>query len=115
MQFMLVYVVAASPDEARTIGRTLVEERLAAGVNLIDGIGSFYWWQGAVQQGSEAVVIAKTRADLLDRLTARVRDLHSYVCPCIVALPIVGGHQAYLDWIAAETAPAAAGESSGNR
>src|SRR5512135_188263 len=120
MQFSWVYMTAGSAEEARAIGRALVEERLAACVNLIDGMTSLYWWDGAVQQGSETVLIAKTRTDLLDRLTARVRALHSYTCPCVVALPILGGNPAYLDWIAGETespgetkATGAAGAASG--
>ncbi len=105
MAFVWVYMTAASAAEAAALGRALVEERLAACVNIIDGMRSLYWWDGAVQEGAEAVVIAKTRADLLDGLTARVKALHSYSCPCVVALPILGGNAGYLDWIAAETAP----------
>jgi periplasmic divalent cation tolerance protein len=69
-------------------------------------MSSIYWWQGALQQASETVLILKTRAELVERLTARIRELHSYDCPCVVALPIDGGNSAYLDWIAGETGPA---------
>lgn len=106
MSFLWVYMTAASADEAAKIGRVLVEDRLAACVNILDGMRSLYWWDGAVQEGAEAVLIAKTRADLLDRLAERVQELHSYSCPCVVALPILGGNAGYLDWIAAETAGA---------
>ena len=104
MTVMWVYMTAGSLDEARTIGRLLIEERLAACVNLIDGMRSLYRWKGAVQEDTETVVIAKTRADLVARLTARVQAIHSYDCPCVVALPVQGGHQPFLDWIVAETA-----------
>ena len=104
MQAVWVYMTAGSLDEARAIGRQLIEERLAACVNLIDGMRSLYRWDGAVQEDTEAVLIAKTRRDLVDRLTERVRAAHSYDCPCVVALPIEGGHQAFIDWIGAETA-----------
>jgi periplasmic divalent cation tolerance protein len=103
MAFRFVYMTAGSREEARRIGRTLVEERLAACVNIIDGMNSMYWWQGAVQDEQETVLIAKTRAELLERLTERVRALHSYSCPCVVALPIEGGNPAYLQWLADET------------
>lgn len=103
MALQFVYITTGSREEARRIGRALVEERLAACVNILDGMNSFYWWEGAVQDDQETVLVAKTRDRLLERLTARVRELHSYDCPCVVALPIEGGNPAYLDWLAAET------------
>ena len=106
MQAVWVYMTAGNLDEARTIGRLLVQERLAACVNLIDGMRSLYWWEGAVQEDAEVVLIAKTRQDLVERLTDRVRAAHAYDCPCVVALPIQGGHQGFIDWIGAETAAA---------
>jgi periplasmic divalent cation tolerance protein len=99
------YITAGSKDEALRIGRALVEERLAACANVLDGMMSVYWWQGALEQADEAVLIVKTRAELVDRLTARVRALHGYDCPCVVSLPIAGGNPDYLAWIAAETQP----------
>ena len=77
--------------------------RLAACANTIDGMRSVYRWDGAVREDGEAVLIAKTRADLLDRLTDRVRALHSYDCPCVVGLPIVGGNQSFVEWIGSAT------------
>ena len=100
----MVYMTAADEDEAGRIGRALVEERLAACVNVIPGMRSFYRWQGEVHDDREVVMIAKTREALLDALTARVKELHSYDCPCVVALPIAGGNPDFLDWIEAETA-----------
>jgi periplasmic divalent cation tolerance protein len=96
-------MTAGSRDEARTIARALVEERLAACCNLLDGMTSVYRWQGEIQEDAEVVVIAKTRAELVERLTARVQALHSYDVPCVVALPVSGGNPAFLDWIAAES------------
>lgn len=100
----LIYMTAGSVDEARRIGSALVEERLAACVNLVDGVRSLYQWQGAVAEGREVVLIAKTRADLVDRLTARITGLHSYDCPCVVAVPIDAGHSPFLAWISQQTA-----------
>ena len=102
----LIYMTAGSIAAAEALGQALVAERLAACVNLLPGMRSLYWWDGAVQQDSEVVVIAKTRADLVDRLAARVAELHDYDCPCVVAVPIAGGHGPFLDWIAAQTANA---------
>lgn len=101
-----VYITTAGMEEARRIGRALVEARLAACVNILDGMSSIYWWEGEIEEGRETVLIAKTRADLVERLTAKVRELHGYDCPCIVALPISGGNPAFLEWIAAETSDA---------
>ena len=103
MDMIFVYMTVPTPDEAHRIGRILVEERLAACANLLPGMTSIYRWQGKVEQAGEVVVIGKTRADLFDRLEARVKELHGYDCPCIVALPLSRGHAPYLDWIAAET------------
>ena len=98
-----VYMTAGSVDEARAIGQALVRERLAACVNIVDGMRSLYWWDDAVQEDTEAVLIAKTTRARLDSLVERAKALHSYDCPCIVALPMIGGHQAFLSWIATET------------
>jgi len=98
-----VYMTASGTAEARTIGRALVEERLAACVNILPGMASLYWWEGAVREDEETVFIAKTREHLVDALTERVGELHSYDCPCVVALPIVGGNPAYLAWLAGNT------------
>jgi periplasmic divalent cation tolerance protein len=103
------YVTAGSREEALAIGRAVVEERLAACANVLDGMTSIYWWRGALEQAGEAALILKTRAELVERLTAWIKELHSYECPCVIALPIVAGNPAYLDWIARETGPAAAG------
>ena len=99
----MIYVTTASRAEALAIGRALVEERLAACANVIEPATSIYWWEGRVQTENEAVVILKTQAALVERLTARAKAPHSYAVPCVVALPIEAGNPDYLRWIAAET------------
>ena len=99
----LCYVTAGSPEEARSLGRALVAERLAACANILDGMTSLYWWQGKLEQAAESVVILKTRSELVPALTERVKQLHSYECPCVVALPISEGNADYLSWIESET------------
>ena len=101
------FVTVASADEALAIGRAVVEERLAAGANVITGATSIYWWQGALEQAHEAVLILKTRTELVEPLTARIKDLHSYQCPGVIALPIAAGNPDYLDWIDREAGSAA--------
>ena len=108
MSATLVYMTAGSVAEARKIGASLVERRLAACVNILPGMLSQYRWEGSVQTDEEAVLIAKTRGELVDALTGHVRGIHSYDCPCIVALPIDGGNPEFLQWIADETAEEAA-------
>lgn len=103
MDLVLVYITAASADEAARIGRALVERRLAACVNLLGPVRSLYWWDGAVQDEAEVAFIAKTRAGLVPELTEAVRAMHSYEVPCVAALPIADGNPDFLAWIEAET------------
>ena len=97
-----VYVTARDREEALRIGRDAVERRLAACANILDGVTSFYRWEGRMQEDREAVLVLKTTAERLDGLTAHIKSLHSYSCPCIVALPILGGNPDFLSWIAGE-------------
>ncbi|QDT37654.1 divalent-cation tolerance protein CutA [Stratiformator vulcanicus] len=99
----LIYMTAGSRDEALRIGRTLVEERLLACANVFDGVTSVFRWEGEVQHEGEAVLIGKSTEELVEPLTARVRKLHSYDCPCVVAVPIQGGNAAFLEWVSKET------------
>ena len=99
MSAVICYITAGSMDVARSIGRALVGERLAACVNIIPGMTSIYEWEGSVDEDSEIVVLAKTRAELVEPLTRRVIELHDYDLPCVVAIPLAGGNQPFLDWI----------------
>ncbi|MBM3565604.1 MAG: divalent-cation tolerance protein CutA [Alphaproteobacteria bacterium] len=103
MSATLVYVTASSRDEALKIARTAVEERLAACANVLAPITSVYWWDGKVQEEGEVSFILKTRDDLVSTLTARIKALHSYSCPCVVAWPVTQGNPDFLAWIASET------------
>ncbi len=105
-QAVLAYITCAAPDEAERIGRALVAERLAACVNILPGMRSLFWWQGTLTAAEEAVLIAKTTALGAPGLTARVLELHSYSCPCVVVVPLIGGNPGYLDWLAGEVRPA---------
>ena len=98
-----VYVTAPNEAEAVAISRALVGERLAACVNILGPIRSLYWWDGSMHDEREVAFIAKTRASLLPKLTARVKQLHSYECPCIVATPITGGNADFVKWLFAQT------------
>jgi len=98
-----VLVTVGSRDEGARIADALVSEELAACVTLVGPIQSVYRWQGAVQRDEELLLIVKTRAALFEPLAARVRELHSYETPEVIALPITAGSQAYLDWLRGAT------------
>jgi len=99
MAHVVCFVTAASREEARRIGDAVVEERLAACANIIGPVASTYWWKGKVARDLEVLLILKTRRDLVAKLASRVRALHSYEVPEVIALPILGGNSAYLEWI----------------
>jgi periplasmic divalent cation tolerance protein len=102
-EFCEVVITADDVEWLAGFTRTLVEGRLAACGHLIQPIRSIYRWAGAVQDDAEARVALHTRRALLDPIVARTREAHPYEVPCVIALPLVGGHPAYLEWIAAET------------
>jgi periplasmic divalent cation tolerance protein len=106
---VFVYTTYPSIVEAEQAGRALVERHLCACVNILPGMISHYWWQGAVERGEEVVMIVKTRASLAERVRAAVKEMHSYTTPAILVLPIESVDQGYLDWMMAATDPAAAG------
>lgn len=99
----IVACLLSFPDEetAARIARVLVDEGLAACVNLVGGARSIYRWQGAVCDEAEVLAIAKTTADRVAALTSRVVALHPYEVPEVVALPVLDGHAPYLDWVRA--------------
>ena len=103
MDTVFIYITARDRKQARTIGRALVTERLAACVNIIDGMNSLYFWENRLCDDNETVLIAKTRDSLVDALVRRVKALHTYSVPCIVALPIIGGNRDFIAWIKKET------------
>lgn len=97
------YITTPSRDAALRIGQVVVSERLAACANVLPAMTSIYQWQGAIQTDEECVLLLKTRRDLAARLSARVVELHSYDCPCVVFLPVVEGNPSYLQWLRRET------------
>jgi len=97
------YVTCANRDEALAIAGAVVEARLAACANILDGMTSVFRWEDRIETDTETVLVLKSREAQVAPLIERVRALHSYECPCIVVLPLVAGHAPFLDWIAAET------------
>lgn len=104
MPVAVVFSTFPSPDTAAEIARTLVDERLAACVNLVPSVRSIYRWQGQLCEEAETLAIIKTTSERLDALTVRLTALHPYEVPEVVAVPVTGGHAPYLAWVAGETA-----------
>ncbi len=103
---IVVLITAGSGDEAATIARALVDEHLAACVNIVPEVRSLFFWEGKTQDAREALLICKSRRPLLDRLIKKVKSVHSYTVPEIIALPVVAGSREYLDWVRESTGDA---------
>ncbi|MEM3566552.1 MAG: divalent-cation tolerance protein CutA [Candidatus Bathyarchaeia archaeon] len=97
--YIIVLVTASSKDEAEKIAKTLLEERLIACANIIGPVHSLFWWQGKIDTAQEHLILMKTRKDLFDKLSERVKALHSYQIPEIIALSIMEGLKDYLGWL----------------
>ena len=100
---VFVYTTYPSIVEAERIGGELVQRRLCACVNILPGMVSLYWWEGAIERGEEVVMIIKTRAALAEAVRQAVRQLHSYSTPAILVLPIESVDPNYNAWLMAET------------
>ena len=99
----MVYVTARGKDEAKIIAKEIVSSRLAACANVSSPIDSFYWWEDKLEEESEAAIIFKTRESLLQPLEEAIKDIHSYSCPCIAAMPIEYVSKDYAEWVIKET------------
>jgi periplasmic divalent cation tolerance protein len=99
MDEVVVFITASSEDEAAKIARALVDTRLAGCVNIIKNIRSIYSWQGKIEDEPEILMIVKTQKTLFDGLMKKVKELHSYTVPEIIALPIIEGSEDYLKWL----------------
>lgn len=96
---MVVFITARDDDEAATLARVLVKERLAACVNIVRNVRSIYSWQGKIEDDSEVLMLVKTRHRLFESLYAKVKELHSYDLPEAIGIPITAGSEDYLKWI----------------
>ena len=99
MSVLSVYAVFANSEEAERIGRTVIEERLAACINIFSPIRSIYHWNGTIETADEVAAIFKTHHWKADALIARIAALHSYDVPCVVSWPIDKILRSYADWV----------------
>jgi periplasmic divalent cation tolerance protein len=102
---VLIYSTFPSTESARTVGRELVERRLAACINVIPGMTSIYRWEGRIAEEAETVVIIKTVETRAEAAMALVKERHAYTNPALIVLPVLGGAPAYLAWLAGEARP----------
>lgn len=102
-EFIMIYTTVPSREEGARLSQILLEERLAACANIQQEHQSLYWWDGQINNATEFGVLLKTRSDLFEDVEQRIKDFHSYDCPCIVAWPLEKGHQPFLNWIKSET------------
>lgn len=100
---VLVYTTAENENGAKRMGRTLIEKKLAACVNIIPGMKSIYRWKGKIEKGDECIMLVKTLERNVNRITEVIKDMHSYELPCILVIPIIDGLKEYLDYIRSET------------
>ena len=103
MAYNLIYITASDAEEAKELGRALVEARLVACANVLPNMTPIFGWEGRVQEDSEAILLAKTRQALTQRVIDFVQQEHSYDCPAVLALPIQAGYTPFLQWIDDET------------
>jgi periplasmic divalent cation tolerance protein len=99
MSITLVYMTAGDKEEAAKIGKALVKANLAACVNIIDPMMSIYQWEGKLEEDQETILIAKTAEAKIEALKEKVASIHSYDCPCILTIPVSGGHAPFMTWI----------------
>jgi periplasmic divalent cation tolerance protein len=100
---IFVYTTYPSAVEAEKVGRALIEQALAACVNILPGMVSLYRWEGAIERGEEAVMIIKTRASLAETVSAAVKEIHPYATPAILVIPLESVDAEYFGWMMAET------------
>ena len=100
--YIALFITTATVEEAQRISRVLLEQRKVACVNILSRVNSLFWWQDKLDSAQESLLIVKTKASLLNEIVTLVREIHSYHIPEIIALPIIGGNQDYLEWIGKE-------------
>ena len=100
--YIVIFVTTANTDEAQRISEALLNQRKAACINIVPKVSSLFWWEDRLDSAQESLLIIKTRASQTDDIVKLVKELHSYDIPEIIAMPIVGGNQDYLDWISKE-------------
>ena len=103
MEFIVILITAGSVEEGEKIANALVESRLAACANIIPSVRSIFFWEGKTCQEQEVLLVVKSRKQLLDKIIDKVKQIHSYKVPEIIALPVIDGSREYLKWVEEST------------
>jgi len=102
---LVIFITVGSHDDAVKLARALIKEKMAACANIVGGVDSIFWWEGKVEEAKEHLLIVKSVDYMLDGITKRVKELHSYANPEIIAVKVAGGSGDYLDWVASNVQP----------
>jgi periplasmic divalent cation tolerance protein len=97
--YSIIYITTSGVDESKKIAKTLLNERIVACCNIIPKIESLYWWEGEIEEDQESLLLTKTRSNLVDKVIARVEEIHSYETPCALEIQIKEGSEDYLNWL----------------
>jgi len=100
--YVVLLITTATVEEAQRISKVLLEQKKAACVNIVPRVSSLFWWHDKLDSAEESLLIVKTKASLLNEIVPLVKEIHSYDIPELIALPIIGGNQDYLEWIRKE-------------
>lgn len=99
MKMIFVYITCKNKEEALSIGKSILEAKLAGCINIIDSMTSMYEWEGRLEISEEVILIAKTNESLFDEINLHIKKIHSYTTPCILSIPIQNGNEEYLKWL----------------
>ena len=97
--YIVILITVPSLSEAESIAAALIKEKLAACVNMVSGVKSVFWWEGKMDKAEEVLLVVKSKKAKLAKIISKVKSLHSYQVPEIIAIPLIGGYKPYLDWI----------------
>lgn len=99
---VVIFITVGTDEEAKKIANILLSQRKVACVNILSGVSSFFWWHDKLDSVQESLLLVKTKAPVVNEIVGLVKEIHSYDIPEIIAVPIVGGNQDYLEWIGKE-------------
>jgi periplasmic divalent cation tolerance protein len=99
---VVIFITVGTDEEAKKIANILLSQRKVACVNILPSVSSFFWWHDKLDSVQESLLLVKTKAPVVNEIVGLVKEIHSYDIPEIIAVPIVGGNQEYLEWIGKE-------------
>lgn len=101
--YLVVFITCPDKKDGKRMADFLLKERLAACVNIISHVNSYFWWSGKIHDSEEVLLVVKTKKRVLRKLIKSVKEIHQYENPEVIAIPIIGGSKEYTNWIDSET------------